>query len=227
MFKTKRTIINLAVVIAACWIGSPANAHFVWVERHEDGQARAYFGEWAEDLHEKTGGRLDTITVPRAFTTSPDSALPIDRRADHFEISVKNPSADLRFLALREETKEGNKSRTIYYAKAGRSETVGKLDLELVPTDPGGSTFILLFRGKPMPKADVTVIGPPKWEKPLHTDDQGRITVPTPWSGPYVLEASHVEEKTGGTGSEPFNRTRHVSTLWFIHPGGQPWPASK
>jgi hypothetical protein len=46
------------------------------------------------------------------------------------------------------------------------------------------------------------IIGPPRWEKPLTTDEQGRVPIPTPWAGRYVLEVVHFEEKAGGSGEE-------------------------
>ena len=55
-----------------------------------------------------------------------------------------------------------------------------ELDLELVPTAAEGNTPVLLFYGVPLAKTELTVIGPPKWEKHLTTDEQGRIAMPTP-----------------------------------------------
>jgi hypothetical protein len=170
-------------------------AHFIWVEYDSNGPARAYFGEWAEDVREKAGGALDRIKTPHAFSTSPHDPLPIERRADHLEIAIKG-DGDIRLvengMALRDNPREGGKTRTIFYARAGRSETVGKLDLELVPATANSNTFVLLFRGAPLAKTSVTVLGPPKWEKPLRTDEQGRITVPTPWTGRYVLTVIYI-----------------------------------
>jgi hypothetical protein len=178
-------------------------------------------------VREKAGGALDRIKTPRAVITSPHDPLPIERRADHLEIAIKG-DGDIRLvengMALRDNPREGGKTRTIFYARAGRSETVGKLDLELVPATANGNTFVLLFHGAPLAKSSVTVLGPPKWEKPLRTDEQGRITVPTPWTGRYVLTVIYVEDKAGSTGGENFDRTRHVTTLSFIQPDGQPWP---
>jgi hypothetical protein len=73
----------------------------------------------------------------------------------------------------------------------------------------------------------VTVLGPPKWEKPLRTDEQGRLTVTTPWAGRYVLTVAYVEDKAGSTDGEHFDRTRHVATLSFVQPDGQLWPAHR
>jgi len=92
-----------------------------------------------------------------------------------------------------------------------------------VPTAVNGNTFILLFFGAPLPNAELTIIGPPKWEKKLNTDDQGRVTLPNPWTGRYVLEVIHFDEKAGGSGEGKFNRTRHISTLSFLQSEGMIW----
>jgi hypothetical protein len=123
----------------------------------------------------------------------------------------------------REDKEKGGATKTIYYAKAGRSETAAKLDLELVPTTPNGNTLMLVFRGAPLPKAEVTLIGPPKWQKPLVTDDKGQITLPTPWAGRYVLEVTHFDEKAGASSEEKFNRSRHISSLSFVQQKGIHW----
>lgn len=215
------------VVTIVCIVGT-AQAHFVWVEHDGNGPARAYFGEWAEDVREKAGGALDRLKTPHAFVTLPQDPLPIERRDDHLAIVVKG-SGDIWLiesgLAPRDSQREGGKTRTIFYARAGRSEAISKLDLELVPAIVNSNTFVLLFRGAPLPKTSVTVLGPPKWEKPLRTDEEGRITVPTPWVGRYVLTVAYVEDIAGSTGGEHFDRTRHVTTLSFVQQDGQAWPA--
>jgi Domain of unknown function (DUF4198) len=205
-------------------LGSAVQAHYVWLERDGDGMTRVYFGEWQLDIREKTGGLLDRIKTPRAFVSSANQDLPIQRRADHLAIAFKGKE-DMRLVESgippREDKEKGGTTRTIYYAKAERSETVAKLDLELVPTTSKGDTFVLLFHGAPLPKASVIVYGPPKWEKPLQTDEQGRITVPTPWSGRYVLEVVYFEHKPGETAGQKFDRIRHITTLSFVSPKGQ------
>jgi hypothetical protein len=205
-------------------------AHSIWIERDGAGPARAYFGEWADDIREKAVGALDRIKSPQAFLTSPQRPLIIERRADHLEIAVKG-GGDVRLiesgLAPRDDVRAGGKSRTIFYAKAGRAETTGKLDLELVPIVADGATFVLMFRGAPLLKANVTVYGPPKWEKPLRTNDQGQVTVPMPWAGRYVLEVAYVEETGGEINGLKFDRTRHVSTVSFVEQNGLSWSADR
>ena len=123
----------------------------------------------------------------------------------------------------REDKEKGGATKTIYYAKAGRSETAAKLDLELVPIAPNDNTLMLVFLGAPLPKAEVTLVGPSKWQKPLVTDDKGQVTLPTPWAGRYVLEVTHFDDKAGGSGNEKFTRTRHISSLSFVQQDGIRW----
>ena len=213
-----------AVLLLA--LSETAQAHFLWLERDGDGPARAYFGEWIDDIREKTGGLLDRFKAPRAFLGTSTEQLPVKRNDNNLEINAKG-RGDVRFVdssvPAREDKEKGGATKTIYYAKAGRAETAAKLDLELVPTTANGNTFVLIFSGAPLPKAELTIIGPSKWEKPLVTDEQGRVTLPTPWAGRYVLEVTHFDEKAGGSGEEKFNRTRHISSLSFVQQNGIRW----
>ncbi len=219
-------LIVSAVLLLA--LSESAHAHFLWLERDGDGPARAYFGEWIDDIREKTGGLLDRFKAPRAFLGASSEALPVKRNDNHLEIGAKG-RGDVRFVDSgvppREDKEKGGSTKTIYYAKHGRSETATKLDLEFVPTVANGKTFALIFLGAPLPKAELTIIGPSKWEKPLVTNDQGRVTLPTPWAGRYVLEVTHFDEKPGGSGEEKFSRTRHISSLSFVQQNGMRWTA--
>ena len=165
-----------------------AHAHYVWLERDGEGSAYAYFGEWVDDIREKAGGLLDRIKAPRAFLGASTTPLPIKRHDDKLEITVSG-KGDIRLVENavppRDDNEKGGITRTIYYAKTGRSETAAKLDLELVPIAAEGSTLVLLFYGVPLAKTEVTLIGPPKWEKHLTTDEQGRVTLPPP--GPAAM----------------------------------------
>ncbi|MGH7823671.1 MAG: DUF4198 domain-containing protein [Candidatus Binatia bacterium] len=209
---------------------SSAEAHYVWLERDGDGSARVYFGEWARDIREKAGGLLDRIKMPRAFLGASNAPLAIKRHDNHIEITVKG-RGDLRLventMAPRDDKEKSGKTRTIYYAKTGRSETAAKLDLELVPSTADGNKFVVLFNGGPLPKAELTVYGPPKWEKKLTTDEQGSVTVPTPWAGFYVVQIVHFDETAGDLSGTNFDRTRHISSLSFVNSKGHRWPVSR
>ena len=59
------------------------HAHFVWLERDSDGTARAYFGEWIDDIREKTGGLLDRFNAPRVFVGANNEPLQVKREDHH------------------------------------------------------------------------------------------------------------------------------------------------
>src|SRR5262245_62358344 len=74
-----------------------AHAHFVWLERDGDGPARAYFGEWIDDIREKTGGLLDRFKAPRASLGASNETLPVKRNENNLEFDVKG-RGDVRFV---------------------------------------------------------------------------------------------------------------------------------
>ena len=221
-----RKRIAFFILIAVPLLVTSARAHYVWLERDGEGPARAYLGEWIDDIREKSGGMLDRIKAPKVFLGAGTDALPVKRNDNNLEFPTKG-RGDVRLMddsmPSREDKEKGGATKTIYYAKAGRGETAAKLDLELVPTTPNGNTLVVVFLGAPLPKAEVTIVGPSKWQKPLTSDAKGQITVPTPWAGRYVLEVTHFDEKDGGSGAEKFNRTRHISSLSFVQQSGLRW----
>ena len=215
----------LAAVVFTLCVGGVAQGHFLWLERDGDGPARAYFGEYTDDLHEKAGGLLDRFKNPRAFLTSIDSPISIEKRTDGFFIAAKG-AADLRVvedIGPRPDSEKGGRTRTIYYAKAGRSEMRPKMDLELVPVAANGKEFTLLFRDAPLAKIELTIAAPSKWEKRFTTDERGHVTLPMPWTGRYVIEVVHFEEKPGGDGDGRYDRTRHISSISFLERAGMRW----
>jgi hypothetical protein len=216
----------IIIILLLLALSENLHAHFVWLERDGDGPARAYFGEWIDDIREKTGGLLDRFKSPRAFLGASNELLPVKRNDNNLEFAAKG-RGDVRFVdssvPQREDKEKGGTTKTIYYARAGRSETAFKLDLELVPTVAESNTFVLTFRGAPLAKTELTIIAPPKWERTFITDEQGRVMVKTPWAGRYVVEVTHFEEKPGDSSGEKFDRTRHISSLSFVQQGGSPW----
>jgi len=213
-----------AVVFTLC-CGGAAQAHFLWLERDGNGPAHAYFGEYTDDLHEKAGGLLDRFKNPRAFLASVDDPIAIEKRNDGFFIAAKG-AGDLRVvedIGPRPDSEKGGRTRTIYYAKAGRSEMRPKMDFELVPVVANGKEFTLLFRDAPLAKIELTIAAPSKWEKRFTTDERGRVSVLMPWTGRYVVEVVHFEEKPGGDGDAKYDRTRHITSVSFVERTGMRW----
>jgi uncharacterized GH25 family protein len=211
-------------------VSAAAHAHYVWLERDATGPVRAYFGEWENDKIEKSGAALDRIASPLAFAGDARQALKIDRRADHLEIQASSAEDVVLVesgLAPREDKQAGGKTKTVFYAKNGRSSTQAKLDLDFVPAAANANQFTLMLRGAPLAKTEIKVYGPPKWEKSFKTDDKGQVTIATPWAGRYVMEVIHIEPTPGEAAGEKYDRLRHVSTLSFLVKEGIAWPAGR
>ncbi|AYD63620.1 DUF4198 domain-containing protein [Achromobacter sp. B7] len=205
---------NLARTLAAIALmggAGAAQAHFVWLERGGEGAAKAYFGEWADDVREKQDGLLGKVLVAPVVTAADGTVLKASAKGTDFVEYAVSGKGDVR-LAQPMQFKE---TLVKYGAKAGRTDTQAKLDLELVPTAAGANSFVLNFEGKPLAKTEVTVFGPPKWEKRFWTDENGRIEITTPWPGQYVLEAAHMQEKAGEADGKTYAKIRYVSTLTF------------
>lgn len=202
-----RTLVAIALLGSA----GAAQAHFVWLERSAEGPAKAYFGEWADDLREKRDGLLGKIMIAPVVTGADGKALKASAEGADFIEFAATGKGDVR---LRQPY-QFKDTLVQYGAKAGREDTAAKLDLELVPAAAGGNAFVLQFKGKPLAKTEVTVFGPPKWEKRFHSDENGRIEITTPWPGQYVLEAAHVEDKAGEADGKSYAKIRYVSTLTF------------
>ncbi|CAB3909568.1 DUF4198 domain-containing protein [Achromobacter piechaudii] len=202
-----RTLVAIALMGGA----GAAQAHFVWLERGGEGPAKVYFGEWADDLREKQDGLLGKVLVSPVVTAADGTVLKASGKGADFVEYATTGKGDVR-LAQPIQFKE---TLVKYGAKVGRTDTQAKLDLELVPTAAGANSFVLNFEGKPLAKTEVTVFGPPKWEKRFWSDENGRIEITTPWPGQYVLEAAHVQEKAGEADGKSYAKIRYVSTLTF------------
>ena len=205
---------KLLLAAAAMLIAAPAAAHEVWVERDGTGPARIYLGEPNEAVPANGDPEFPRLQAPRLV----GGTGALTRRANHIEAAVEG-TVDVR---VRDDAVfapwaagEGRQG-AIFYARAGRAETGHGLDLELVPVAANGDTFTLLFRGKPVPAAKLSIVTPDRWQKGFVTDAGGRITVPRLGRGRYLVSAAHVENAPAKLGGQDVTSVMHVSTLTFV-----------
>ncbi len=196
-----------------------ANAHTVWIERDKAGKAHACYGEWQEGLREDLVAKMPTLKDARAFFgESRNAALGEELKGSTLDIAAQE-KGDLRLIQDKipvvADSHSDRRTKQFFLAKNGRTETKAVLDLEIVPIAPESNTFVVLLHGKPVPKAAVTVYGPPKWGKEFEADDEGKVTIETPWAGEYLVETARFIEEAGGSGEESYNHARYVSTVFF------------
>ncbi len=213
----KRTWILAAII--ATTAATTASAHTVWIERDKTGTAHAHYGEWQEGLREDLASKMPTLKDARVFIGEPTNPnFSEELKGSDLDIAAKG-KGDLRLIEDRipvsVDSHSDRRIKQFFLAKNGRTETKGVLELEIVPVATESNTFVVLLHGEPVPKASVTVYGPPKWGKEFEADDQGKVTIETPWVGDYLVETSRFLEENGGSGDEGYNHARYVSTVFF------------
>lgn len=211
---TLRLSVRAFILLLAAMFALPAQAHQVWAEWTGGPEAKAYFGEWEEDLREGRDFLAKYATDPQSVTpNAPPKPAVLQDGFFTFPVASGN---DARLTA----SYIGERSTTLsqFHARAGRTDTRGVLALELVPTAANANSFTLLLNGQPAPKAKVVVIGPPRWTKHLTTDDKGQLNIETPWAGQYVLESIVEDNASGSHAGKAYTKVRHVTTLSFVRP---------
>lgn len=208
----KRTI--LAILLLG--FSALAQAHYLWIER-EGGTAKVYFGEWNDDLRETDAGPMKAIQGLKVYAAD-GKDVTFERKPAYFFVPAA-PTGDLRAY----DEVMHRSAKVVYDIKDGRRETRGVAGFELVPDAPDSNTLTLMLDGKPLPKVEVKVFGPPKWEKHYTTDDAGKLTIETPWKGYYVLRASYDDDTAGEFEGKKFDKIINVTILSFTARKGLDW----
>jgi len=226
-------IVRLAVAALCLATAGSASAHHLWLE--VDGQgAKIYFGEFGENLREASPGALDKLQpTAKALSLSGERPLNVEKAANSFAVSGKLDAADsvvtedVRYPSF-ERNRDGVKSRGIYVPAArfvpDRAPRTPVLTLDVVPV--AGDKFQVVFQGKPLAKAKVSVITPSGWGRDQHAGEDGTFTVALPWRGPYVFEVQHTDRTPGKRGEEAYDQASYVTSLTVVQPQGiEPLPA--
>jgi hypothetical protein len=103
-----------------------------------------------------------------------------------------------------------------------------KLTLDVVPTS-GSGEFQVVFRGAPLPKAEVSLVAQSGWSLQGTADEKGKVTFRLPWKGVYALLVRHKDPTPGKRQLEPgkeesFDVASFATTLTFVTSSGLPSP---
>ncbi|MGJ7565331.1 hypothetical protein ACSFBM_15870 [Variovorax sp. GB1R11] len=196
---------------AACLVtAGAAQADYLWLSRDgANGVARV--GQL-----DKTAQPLASVAAPRAFLADGKS-LPLTAEADRAVISGA-AGADLRAVASRAGSEGDKATLTQFQARWGRAETQAVNDLELVPTEPGGNTFKLVWKGNAVPATQVNVDTSEGWRRVLKPAKDGTVSLTTPFSGLYVLEVTARVNGAVTVDGKKYDEVRHTATLSFEVP---------
>lgn len=196
---------RLAPTLALLALAQNAAADYLWLQR-DGAQARVFAGELHKPLAQLPALKDAKPVAPRG------QAPLVQAAANHFAFTPAE-SGDLRFTATRA---EADGVLTYFQAKAGRAETQAVNDLELVPTEAGGNTFQLMFKGRPVAASQVNVETSEGWRRVLAPAKDGTVGFVPAFPGLYVLEVSaRVNNGSVTLDGKKYNDVRHTATLSF------------
>ncbi len=229
-----------ATFAALLGLAASAQAHQIWIEQPDGGNATIRFGEFGDKRHETSPGLLDKFVKPQATLISAGGEQKADaaKAADGFTLPFKATSGD---SIVAEEAsyplyiwKKGDKDTTNWFRPAARlitgfAEQRPKLALDLVPAGEPGQ-FKLFFKDEPKAKTKVTLVTQSGWSKEEWTDEKGLVAFDMPWSGTYVAEASLNEsvpgERQSPSGPEAYDGVSYaIATTYVKADGLAPIPA--
>lgn len=230
-----RPVMQRLLVLAAAIAPLASQAHHVWLEQDADG-ARLYFGEFADNVRESSPGPLDKFLKPQArvldargearevAATREANGIVIAGRAGPGEALIAQEAGYPAF-----EKKEGDQvvSRGLWMPAARWVNSFDvqapRLTLDVLPAGKAG-VFIVTFKGRPLPQAQVEVVAESGWSRGVTTDKEGRLQVSLPWQGLYALEVRHTDQSGAERDGQRYDTASYVTTLSFRLAQGLPSP---
>ena len=219
---------TFTAILASALLALPAAAHYLWIESEKPGEARVNYGEFNEGVVEKAGARLDERDGIEGWILTPDagkSPLKFEKQPDHFATKLPSVSGwvlaqDLKGIVM-DWTQYGiGVVKPMFYARAaaGTSPEAASpaLTLDIVPVANEPLTYQVFFQGNPLSKAKGNTYAPNQWMQEFATDENGKFTIITPWTGRYVLELIHLEKAPGEFQGVAYEALRHRVTFSFL-----------
>lgn len=208
---------HLILPVLLFGLASSAQAHEIWIEQDAIGPVRIYLGEPAEPVPLQGDPEFHRLKSPKLL----GEAAPLVRSANHLAAAVTH-QVDVRLVddAVFEPWagEDGKLEGAIFYARAGRMETIARLDFEIVPTSVEGDRFQVVYLGKPLPEAKVTIISPGRWSKVFAANEAGELTLPNMGAGRYLLTANHMVDGPRSLGGKVVAKVSLTSTLTVVEP---------
>jgi uncharacterized GH25 family protein len=228
-----RASVSLMAVAAAVSLSSAAFAHQVWLES-DGSNTKLYFGEYGDNQRETSPGYLDKLARPSATLVGAKGEKVLEPTKTRDAVSFGGRAAngdsvvavDLQYPIS---TGHGDKAQRSAWTPAARYVSdlraqTPKLTLDVVPTGKPGE-FQVVFRGAPLPKAEVSLVAVSGWSLTGRTDELGKVSFKLPWKGGYAMLVRHKDptpgkRKTAQGTEEAFDVQSFATTLTFVTPNG-------
>jgi hypothetical protein len=211
---------------------SAASAHFPFLVPDGPTKGKAVFSDTLKPDKDVPVDRIaNTKLVLIADGRATDLAWTLDKAANCYTFEVPGNGSRVVVGTTDYGVLQRGDSKPFllhYYPKAvfgdlpnPEQATAGdRVPLELVPVAAGGKVrFKALAGGKPMAKANVSVLLPGETKgKDVTTDDAG-LTPEFDKPGTYGAQVRQVEARTGDKDGKKYDEVRHYATLVVTLPG--------
>ncbi len=210
-FRLQALSRTLSLAAALFSIAGAAKAQYLWLQR-EGPVVEARMGELGKGSQPLAG-----LLAPRAFLAD-GKDLPLTAEVERLAVVALPASPDLRLVTSRIDDTSGTPALIHDQARFGRAETKAVNDLELVPTEPNGNTFKLVWKGNTVAASQVNVDTSEGWRRVLKPAKDGTVTLGTPFPGLYVLEVTAKVNGATTVDGKKYEDVRHTATLSFEVP---------
>jgi hypothetical protein len=233
-FLYSRRLASVVCCVAIAIIASTCDAHFLWVKTvlaDRKPQALLYFGE---SPTEETYHFPDKLAKTRLWSRAADGkrtevrtkSIETDDRIGHIGPLVDEKAAVLE--ASQQYGIYGN-ALLVYHAKhvngtaantINAAGTSSELKLEIVPRVKGNEVQLtVLWNGKPLKDADVTIFADGAEPVEKKTSDDGCVTFQSEKGGLIGALANTIEkDKRGELDKKPYQGIMHYASLTFVLP---------
>jgi hypothetical protein len=222
--------IRLIAILATCVLTATASAHFPFLVPDGPSKGKAVFSDTLKP--DNVGVPVDKIAGAKLVVLdngkATDLTWVLDQKANCYNFEV--PGSGSRIVVGTVDygvLQRGDIKpfRLRYYPKAIFGEipaekmaTAGdRVPLEIVPVVDGGKLrFKAVAGGKPLAKAEVTVLVPGEEKSKVVTTDETGLTSRFEKTGTYGAHTRQVEEKLGEQDGKKYEEVRHYATLAVV-----------
>jgi hypothetical protein len=225
----------LFAVVCTPSCASTALAHFVWIDvQHgmsNPVQARVFFSENPEPGSARLIDRLKTIEAWACAAGAQPRTLKLaawrDAALDRAALTADLPEGDCCLTAKCRYgviEREGLAVLLHYYARhlpGGISQSTDaiELPLDIVPASGPVGRFRVLWKGRPVPDAEVVVLASDGDGVEQKTDSEGLLKLAFDKAGSFALRARYVEpDQAGVLDGKSYSQAWHYATLTFEVP---------
>ncbi len=224
-----------AYFILACTLGclhmASASAHFLWLDSEPVGETRTgllFFGEGPQDRNYHLPEPIAAAEVFARTDNGKRDKLSTEPRETDDYVGLEMPLPTAKTASLETVCEYGiyGGAMLCYYSQHLLPTPDGKLSdiapsaelkLNIVPKrKPGGVAATVLWKGKPLSDAEVTMIDPDGESSDQTTDGKGQVFFLLAKKGTVGLMTNHSEkEKSGEFNGQKFKGQANYATLTF------------